>query len=90
LALARARAMQVELDTTDTVVRLAIRDDGIGGADPARGSGLTGLVALLVARVRRVHLLPYVASELDGPFDDQPSARNAAGVRRRPVFPYEP
>jgi signal transduction histidine kinase len=24
-------------------VRLAIRDDGIGGADPARGSGLVGL-----------------------------------------------
>jgi signal transduction histidine kinase len=24
-------------------VRLAIRDDGIGGADPAKGSGLTGL-----------------------------------------------
>jgi signal transduction histidine kinase len=40
---ARARAVQVELDTPDTVVRLAIRDDGIGGADPARGSGLTGL-----------------------------------------------
>jgi signal transduction histidine kinase len=24
-------------------VRLAIRDDGIGGADPSGGSGLTGL-----------------------------------------------
>jgi signal transduction histidine kinase len=24
-------------------VRLAIRDDGIGGADPLRGSGLVGL-----------------------------------------------
>ena len=35
--------MQIELDTPNTVVRLAIRDDGIGGADPARGSGLTGL-----------------------------------------------
>jgi signal transduction histidine kinase len=40
---ARASAVQVELDTPDTVVRLAIRDDGIGGADPAKGSGLTGL-----------------------------------------------
>jgi signal transduction histidine kinase len=40
---ASARAVQVELDTLDTVVRLAIRDDGIGGADPAKGSGLTGL-----------------------------------------------
>jgi signal transduction histidine kinase len=40
---ARASVVCVELDTPDTVVRLAIRDDGIGGADPARGSGLTGL-----------------------------------------------
>ena len=40
---ARASVVHVELDTPNTVVRLAIRDDGIGGADPARGSGLTGL-----------------------------------------------
>jgi len=40
---ARASAVQVELDALDTVVWLAIRDDGIGGADPAQGSGLTGL-----------------------------------------------
>ena len=40
---ARASAVYVELDAPDTVVRLAIRDDGIGGADPAKGSGLTGL-----------------------------------------------
>jgi signal transduction histidine kinase len=40
---ARASVVHVELDTPDTVVRLAIRDDGIGGADPAKGSGLTGL-----------------------------------------------
>jgi signal transduction histidine kinase len=40
---AHASAAQIELDTPDTAVRLAIRDDGIGGADPAQGSGLTGL-----------------------------------------------
>jgi signal transduction histidine kinase len=40
---ARASAVHVELDTPDTAVRLAIRDDGIGGANPANGSGLTGL-----------------------------------------------
>jgi len=40
---ARASAVHVELDTPDTVARLAIRDDGVGGADPVRGSGLTGL-----------------------------------------------
>jgi signal transduction histidine kinase len=40
---AHASVVHVELDTPGTVVRLAIRDDGIGGADPAGGSGLTGL-----------------------------------------------
>jgi signal transduction histidine kinase len=40
---ARASAVHVELDTPDAIVRLAIRDDGIGGADPAQGSGLVGL-----------------------------------------------
>jgi signal transduction histidine kinase len=40
---ARASAVHVELDTPAATLRLAIRDDGIGGADPARGSGLTGL-----------------------------------------------
>jgi hypothetical protein len=40
---ARASAVQVELGADDMMTRLAIRDDGTGGADPARGSGLTGL-----------------------------------------------
>jgi signal transduction histidine kinase len=33
----------VELDTHDETLRLAIRDDGIGGADIRLGSGLVGL-----------------------------------------------
>jgi signal transduction histidine kinase len=40
---AHAREVHVELDAQAAVVRLAIRDDGIGGADPGRGSGLVGL-----------------------------------------------
>jgi signal transduction histidine kinase len=40
---ARASAVHVKLDMPDTSVRLTIRDDGTGGADPARGSGLIGL-----------------------------------------------
>jgi signal transduction histidine kinase len=46
---AHASAVQVELDARDAMVRLAIRDDGIGGADPARGSGLVGLSDRIVA-----------------------------------------
>jgi signal transduction histidine kinase len=40
---ARAEAASVELQRSDGVLRLRIRDDGVGGADPARGSGLVGL-----------------------------------------------
>jgi signal transduction histidine kinase len=40
---AHASVVNVDLDAHDTVFRLAIRDDGIGGADPGQGSGLLGL-----------------------------------------------
>jgi signal transduction histidine kinase len=40
---AHASVVNVELDTADSVLRLAIRDDGVGGADPGQGSGLIGL-----------------------------------------------
>jgi signal transduction histidine kinase len=40
---AHASAVYVELDADDATVRLVIRDDGAGGADPAQGSGLVGL-----------------------------------------------
>jgi signal transduction histidine kinase len=40
---AHASIVHVELDVPDATLRLSIRDDGIGGADPAQGSGLTGL-----------------------------------------------
>jgi signal transduction histidine kinase len=39
---AHASAVHVELEAPDATLRLAIRDDRTGGADPARGSGLTG------------------------------------------------
>jgi signal transduction histidine kinase len=40
---AHASVVHVELDAPDSIVRLVIRDDGVGGADPAHGSGLVGL-----------------------------------------------
>jgi signal transduction histidine kinase len=40
---AQASVVNVELDARDASLQLAIRDDGIGGADPAQGSGLVGL-----------------------------------------------
>jgi GAF domain-containing protein len=40
---AHASVVRVELDAPDAVLRLEICDDGIGGADARRGSGLVGL-----------------------------------------------
>jgi signal transduction histidine kinase len=40
---ARASCAHVAVDQRAGVLHLSIRDDGVGGADPARGSGLTGL-----------------------------------------------
>jgi signal transduction histidine kinase len=40
---AHASAVNVEVDTPDATLQLAIRDDGIGGADLSQGSGLVGL-----------------------------------------------
>jgi signal transduction histidine kinase len=40
---ANATRVQVCLRIENDVLHLSIRDDGIGGADPSRGSGLTGL-----------------------------------------------
>ena len=40
---AQATAATVTVREADGVVRLEITDDGVGGADPSRGSGLNGL-----------------------------------------------
>jgi signal transduction histidine kinase len=40
---AHASIVWIELEIQDATLRLAIRDDGVGGADPIKGSGLVGL-----------------------------------------------
>jgi signal transduction histidine kinase len=40
---AQASVVRVAVEALDGVLRVAVRDDGIGGADPAGGSGLLGL-----------------------------------------------
>ena len=40
---AEASAVQVDIEETGEVIRLSVKDNGSGGADPARGSGLVGL-----------------------------------------------
>ncbi|WP_345138451.1 GAF domain-containing sensor histidine kinase [Dactylosporangium darangshiense] len=40
---AHASAATVAVDTVDDVLRISVRDDGVGGADFTRGTGLVGL-----------------------------------------------
>ena len=40
---ARASSVSVEVEYADEVLRVAVRDDGCGGADFSRGTGLVGL-----------------------------------------------
>ncbi|MDT7610728.1 MAG: hypothetical protein QOG96_5231 [Pseudonocardiales bacterium] len=40
---AHASAVEVDAEVLDGALRVCVRDDGVGGADPRRGSGLVGL-----------------------------------------------
>jgi PAS domain S-box-containing protein len=40
---AHASEVTINVATEDSTIVLVVRDDGVGGADPERGSGLTGL-----------------------------------------------
>jgi signal transduction histidine kinase len=40
---ANASRVDIEASVRDRSLRLSVRDDGVGGAEPARGSGLVGL-----------------------------------------------
>lgn len=51
-----AKRVWVSLDLVGDVLRLSIRDDGIGGADASLGSGLTGLRDRIEALGGRLHM----------------------------------
>jgi signal transduction histidine kinase len=53
---ARASVVHVDLEVEDSIVRVAIRDDGVGGADSARGSGLVGLTDRVEALDGRIEI----------------------------------
>ena len=40
---AQASVIDLRVHGDDSVLTLSIRDDGLGGADPSRGTGITGL-----------------------------------------------
>jgi signal transduction histidine kinase/PAS domain-containing protein len=53
---AHASVVHIDVDADDSVFQLAIRDDGQGGADPVRGSGLLGLTDRVEALGGRMEL----------------------------------
>jgi signal transduction histidine kinase/PAS domain-containing protein len=53
---AHASVVHVDVDVEDSIVQLAIRDDGVGGADPTRGSGLIGLTDRVEALGGRIEV----------------------------------
>ena len=76
---AHAATVHVQLDTDhtdagDPVLRVSVRDDGRGGADPHGGSGLVGLND----RVRRPRRAPLAT---------QPTRRRHHRARRTPTTP---
>lgn len=53
---AQASRIEILLTTRDTSLLLSVRDDGVGGADPARGSGLAGLADRVEALGGSIHI----------------------------------
>jgi signal transduction histidine kinase len=53
---AHASVVHVDVEAHHSVVQLAIRDDGVGGADPVGGSGLIGLTDRVEALGGRIEV----------------------------------
>ena len=53
---AQASSVEMSLGLRDGSLLLSVRDDGVGGADPARGSGLAGLADRVEALGGSIHV----------------------------------
>jgi signal transduction histidine kinase len=60
---ARASEVQVSVDVDGANLRLSIQDDGIGGADTRRGSGLIGLIDRVQALGGQMDISSHPARE---------------------------
>lgn len=67
---AQASAVQVTVETQDVLLVLAVSDDGVGGADPGRGSGLLGLRDRVEAIGGRIEIASAPSQDL--PAGDHP------------------
>ena len=59
---AAASDVQVAVDRVDGVARIEIADDGSGGADPSRGTGLRGLADRLALVGGRLDVISPVGA----------------------------
>ncbi len=53
---AHASAVKIDVVEQDAILKLAIRDDGVGGADPSQGTGLAGLADRIEALGGRLEI----------------------------------
>jgi len=81
---AQASHVEVSLAARDGGLVLSVRDDGVGGADPARGSGLAGLadrVEALGGSIR-VHSAPGTGTHITVDLPLEYESAQSAGLRR--------
>jgi signal transduction histidine kinase len=89
---AQASAVGVTVDVADGTLRLSVSDDGVGGADPGRGSGLVGLNDRVAAAggTLIVHSRPgqctRVIAELSAGADPSPGTDVAPGRSEQPAL----
>jgi signal transduction histidine kinase len=76
---ASASSVVVDVEAIDDVLRLSVRDDGVGGADLSRGSGLVGLKDRVAALGGRISLVSPpgggTSLEVELPLVAEPAAR---------------
>jgi signal transduction histidine kinase len=54
---AQASVVKIDVVEQDAILKLAIRDDGVGGADPSQGTGLVGLADRVEALGGRLEIV---------------------------------
>jgi signal transduction histidine kinase len=54
---AHASVVKIDVAEQDAILKLAIRDDGVGGADPSQGTGLAGLADRIEALGGRLEIV---------------------------------
>jgi signal transduction histidine kinase len=59
---AHASVVTIDVVEQDAILKLAIRDDGVGGADPSQGTGLAGLADRIEALGGRLQIVSPMRS----------------------------